>query len=986
MVDTQNQTIPVYQDPAIQRNKRVYTFVHLSDLHFGQDELGGGALYSDIRKQVIADCKEVADFKQTKCDGILVTGDIAFSGKRAEYSDANDWLNKFARKLGPQCKGIFVVPGNHDVDRKSFTESDVSAFQRIRTAPTKSDIQKELKALIALPASLRYLEAYFEFATRICNSKFKADAKTYWQHPVMFRDEYSSTNYNLCLLGFNSVRVSDDFDGIGAMVLGRDQYFVGLEKEPNIEYAVLSHHPLDWFKDKEEVKRIFESRARILLFGHEHISELKKISFGHGHEQLVIHAGAATPPESEDISTYQYNIIQIHMESDANPKIAEKNLVVTVFPRRYSKSQDKFIANGDDVDLNANGSISFIVKCRKFTSPPPSRKAAEASALLKLNGDREDVRENCEKVTKDLRTMAEDDELDSFAAETGSTQLWIRAKRDSLDKLINGIKAGVFKSVAGYSILGAEFCTSADFARVGDGYFRLGNYPEAERFYLAALEEAQEPAAETTVQRLRLLNLLGRLYTATGDYDRADNYLQRALAMARPEGSTEVNELKVQTLNIIGLLQCILRNLHDAGNTFNEARQIATQLEITKHSSRTYEGLGMVAFLNGDMESAQAIWEEGFGRLDLSKEEDRLVAPFLRTKLGRLYYRVGRFNEAYEWLDKAVFEGINLYGEGHPALSILLNNYAEFLYQVRSQFDLALSLYGQSLQVREIGLGFGRRDCVYAYTLNDLGAIYFQLEQYDVARNYLREALEIKERLLGDYHPDTAFTALALGKVYLATDDPDRAIKLMQHALAIRKMVYTPSHPEVINAQIELANCFFQKGELDRCRELLAASLKLCSGLEGATTSERFRIYEAFGRIHMLLDEHSLAKQYFETANNVLEAGNFAFQHAHIESCFGECNQREESYEQAELHYKKALEIHKTIYDGDTIEQARIISCLASISSALERREEALSLYNQAHQIYSRILGNNHLRTSSLRESMLAFERSAENSISGSPA
>ena len=50
-------------------------------------------------------------------DAILVGGDIAFKGSPAEYKVARAWLLELARQCGCPPEGIYVVPGNHDVDR-----------------------------------------------------------------------------------------------------------------------------------------------------------------------------------------------------------------------------------------------------------------------------------------------------------------------------------------------------------------------------------------------------------------------------------------------------------------------------------------------------------------------------------------------------------------------------------------------------------------------------------------------------------------------------------------------------------------------------------------------------------------------------------------------------------------------------------------------------------------------------------------------------
>ena len=50
-------------------------------------------------------------------DFVLVTGDLAFSGKEDEYEQVAEFLTALCDASGVDHKHVFSVPGNHDVDR-----------------------------------------------------------------------------------------------------------------------------------------------------------------------------------------------------------------------------------------------------------------------------------------------------------------------------------------------------------------------------------------------------------------------------------------------------------------------------------------------------------------------------------------------------------------------------------------------------------------------------------------------------------------------------------------------------------------------------------------------------------------------------------------------------------------------------------------------------------------------------------------------------
>jgi hypothetical protein len=57
-------------------------FIHLSDIHFGQESDGGALkVNNDAKERLINDAAVEIEGLGTKASGVVVTGDIAFAGK-----------------------------------------------------------------------------------------------------------------------------------------------------------------------------------------------------------------------------------------------------------------------------------------------------------------------------------------------------------------------------------------------------------------------------------------------------------------------------------------------------------------------------------------------------------------------------------------------------------------------------------------------------------------------------------------------------------------------------------------------------------------------------------------------------------------------------------------------------------------------------------------------------------------------------------------
>ena len=97
--------------------------LHISDIHFRAPECTGeNDPNRAYRTRMIQDAK-VRARELGGVDAILVGGDIAFRGVQSEYVAASMWLEQLARESSCPLERIFVVPGNHDIDRSRIRGS-----------------------------------------------------------------------------------------------------------------------------------------------------------------------------------------------------------------------------------------------------------------------------------------------------------------------------------------------------------------------------------------------------------------------------------------------------------------------------------------------------------------------------------------------------------------------------------------------------------------------------------------------------------------------------------------------------------------------------------------------------------------------------------------------------------------------------------------------------------------------------------------------
>lgn len=95
------------------------TILHLSDIHFGRNYECYDIKDKFDNKEKILDelINCVANLDSLKPKHIVVTGDIAWNGKKNEFDEAYLWFKKLLKATGLTGKDITICVGNHDVNR-----------------------------------------------------------------------------------------------------------------------------------------------------------------------------------------------------------------------------------------------------------------------------------------------------------------------------------------------------------------------------------------------------------------------------------------------------------------------------------------------------------------------------------------------------------------------------------------------------------------------------------------------------------------------------------------------------------------------------------------------------------------------------------------------------------------------------------------------------------------------------------------------------
>ncbi|NES22511.1 MAG: CHAT domain-containing protein, partial [Symploca sp. SIO3E6] len=141
------------------------------------------------------------------------------------------------------------------------------------------------------------------------------------------------------------------------------------------------------------------------------------------------------------------------------------------------------------------------------------------------------------------------------------------------------------------------------------------------------------------------------------------------------------------------------------------------------------------------------------------------------------------------------------------------------LYDSQGRYSEVESLYRQALQMRQRLLGEEHPDV--ASSLNNLAFLYSSQGRYSEAEPLYRQALEMKQRLLGDEHPDVAYSLNNLAFLYSSQGRYSEAEPLYRQALEMNQRLLGDEHSLVASSLNNLAGLYWAKGEITHAIDLL---------------------------------------------------------------------------------------------------------------------------------------------------------------------
>ncbi|MGK3960966.1 metallophosphoesterase [Sorangium sp. So ce1667] len=348
--------------------------LHISDLHVrGPREKEGWR-----RRRVLGEAWE-RNLDELVRDGIRVdlvcfTGDVADWGLPAEYGAATEFIDATLERLHVPKERFFVVPGNHDVQRKTNAAAwrklrpdllNVPSIERSRWllggTPPRGLRDKQREQVLARGAAFR------AWLSSIGREELLPSCSPHGR--LGYRVSVPGLPFDVHVIGLDSAWLCGDNADSGKLLLTEDQVARLVMDDGGTTLRgfrlALMHHPLTDLADGESCRALLAEHVDLLLRGHLHREELVAW-VGPGETLRQVAAGCLYEGDLANTWPNACHLFDVTVDQEGKPRCYDVRL------RGFSDRQRGFWFDDGSLYAEApNGRLTWGVRPPSLPPPPP---------------------------------------------------------------------------------------------------------------------------------------------------------------------------------------------------------------------------------------------------------------------------------------------------------------------------------------------------------------------------------------------------------------------------------------------------------------------------------------------------------------------------------------------------------------------------------------------------------------------------------------
>jgi tetratricopeptide (TPR) repeat protein len=270
---------------------------------------------------------------------------------------------------------------------------------------------------------------------------------------------------------------------------------------------------------------------------------------------------------------------------------------------------------------------------------------------------------------------------------------------------------------------------------------------------------------------------------------------------------------------------------------------------------------------------------------------------------------------------------------------------------------------------------FPTQPVVEASIRQTIGRTYTDLGLYADAQRQVDRALELRQRALGESHPDTLASANSLAELYSRQSQYVRAEPLYTKTLQRRRQVLGENHPDTLASMNGLAIVLMFEGRFAQAEPLLANLLDARRRVLGPEHPDTLSTMNNLALEYLNESKYAQAQ---DLNRQVLSIRIRVLGQEHPLTLMSMNNlatsyKEDGKYAEAEPLYAEALRIQRRISGDEHPDTLTVMANLAELFEAQGKYVQAEPLYARALEAQRRLLGVNHRDTLYTMNSLAAL-------------